>query len=62
MEDVPVDPPFAPGVGPYALVMFLGFLVGVFGHLVGSKVLIASGIAIVFCAVVVAPLVSYLSG
>jgi hypothetical protein len=34
-------------VGPYAAVMGFGFVVGVFGHIIHSRMLIITGIAIV---------------
>jgi hypothetical protein len=34
-------------VGPYAIVMGVGFLVGVYGHVIKSKTLILIGIALV---------------
>lgn len=34
-------------VGPYAAVMGFGFLVGVFGHVIRSRMLILTGILIV---------------
>ena len=35
------------GVGPYAAVMAVGFLVGVAGHIIRSRLLIVTGILIV---------------
>ncbi len=34
-------------VGPYAAVMALGFLIGVFGHIIRSRLLIVTGIIII---------------
>ena len=34
-------------VGPYAIVMGVGFLVGVYGHVIKSRTLILIGIALV---------------
>ncbi|HEY1591600.1 MAG TPA: hypothetical protein VGF81_07385 [Solirubrobacteraceae bacterium] len=34
-------------VGPYAIVMGVGFLVGVYGHVIKSKTVILIGIALV---------------
>jgi hypothetical protein len=40
---------------PIVTLMLVGFGIGVFGHLAGSKVLIAIGIALVFVAGLLAP-------
>jgi len=40
---------------PIVTLMLIGFGVGVFGHLAGSKVLIGVGIALVFAAGLLAP-------
>jgi hypothetical protein len=40
---------------PIVTLMLIGFGIGVFGHLSGSKVLIAIGIALVFVAGLLAP-------
>jgi hypothetical protein len=40
---------------PIITLMLVGFGIGVFGHLAGSKVLIAIGIALVFTAGLLAP-------
>jgi hypothetical protein len=40
---------------PIVTLMLVGFGIGVFGHLAGSKVLIAVGIALVFVAGLLAP-------
>ena len=37
----------ATGIGPYAAVMGFGFLIGVFGHVIRSRMLILTGILIV---------------
>lgn len=34
-------------VGPYAVVMGVGFLIGVYGHVIKSRLLILTGIALV---------------
>lgn len=34
-------------IGPYAAVMAFGFLIGVFGHVIRSRLLIVTGIVIV---------------
>lgn len=40
---------------PIVTLMLVGFGIGVFGHLAGSKVLIGIGIALVFVAGLLAP-------
>lgn len=40
---------------PVVTLMLVGFGIGIFGHLAGSKVLIAVGIALVFAAGLLAP-------
>ena len=40
---------------PIITLMLVGFGIGIFGHLAGSKVLIAVGIALVFAAGLLAP-------
>jgi hypothetical protein len=40
---------------PIVTLMLIGFGIGVFGHLSGSKVLIVIGIALVFAAGLLAP-------
>ena len=42
---VPAALPTAPG--PYAAVMAVGFLIGIYGHLIRSRTLILTGILIV---------------
>ena len=40
---------------PIITLMLIGFAVGIFGHLAGSKVLVGIGIALVFTAGLLAP-------
>jgi hypothetical protein len=46
-----------PAVGGYIALMFIGFVVGIAGHIVRSKTLIATGIGLIFMAVIVLPLI-----
>jgi hypothetical protein len=46
-----------PQLGGYIALMFLGFVVGVAGHVVHSKAMIATGIGMIFLAVFLLPLV-----
>jgi hypothetical protein len=50
------DPPLA----PFIAVMVLGFLVGIAGHIWGSKTAVAMGIGMVFLATLILPLIVYL--
>ena len=52
---------FEPRPGPFIALAFVGFVVGVFGHLVQSKTIIVTGIALVFAGVLFAPLAAYLA-
>ena len=53
---------FEPRPGPFIALAFVGFVVAVIGHLTASKTIIVTGIAMVFAAVLFAPLALYLSG
>jgi hypothetical protein len=45
---LPLLPAAAPtSIGPYAAAMAVGFLIGVFGHVIKSRLLILTGIVIV---------------
>jgi hypothetical protein len=44
---VPFASSLSTGVGPFAAVMAVGFLVGVYGHVIRSRVLIITGILLV---------------
>ena len=46
-----------PAVGGYIGLMLFGFVVGIFGHIIKSNTLIATGIALIFIAVLVLPLI-----
>jgi hypothetical protein len=58
---VPVAPPLAaePSLGPFIALLVVGFVVGIFGHLIRSSWVIALGIGLVLIATVVGPLVVY---
>jgi hypothetical protein len=49
-------PDFGANPTPYIVLMFVGFVIGVFGHLAKSKTLIALGIGFIFLATFVLPL------
>ncbi len=50
-----------PSPMPYVLLMGLGFLIGIGGHVYRSRLAIASGIALVFVATLLLPLAVYVS-
>jgi hypothetical protein len=50
---------FTSSAGPFAGVMLIGFVVGVAGHVVKSRTLVALGIGLIFLATVIAPLVLF---
>jgi hypothetical protein len=65
LGQAPPDYEFDPSeeeIQRFLVLLFLGFLIGGFGHLIRSKWLIATGILFVFLAVLIVPLVMYLSG
>jgi hypothetical protein len=55
---LPADilPTGEPALGGYIGLMFVGFLIGIAGHIVRSNTLIATGIGLIFMAVLVLPL------
>ena len=50
---------FAPSPVPFIALMALGFLVGVAGHVYGSRPVIATGIGLIFIATLLLPLALY---
>jgi hypothetical protein len=52
---------FDPSPAPFVVLMAVGFLVGVTGHVYKSKTLIATGIGLIFMATLGLPLGLYLS-
>jgi len=44
---------------PFIALFAVGFIVGVFGHLISSKPTIATGVGLVFLATVLGPLLVY---
>jgi hypothetical protein len=52
---------FDPSPLPFIALMGLGFVVGVAGHVYGSRTAIATGIAMIFLATLLLPLGIYLS-
>ena len=53
---------FAPRIGPFIALAVIGFVTAVIGHITQTKTIVVTGIALVFAAVLFAPLVLYLSG
>jgi hypothetical protein len=49
-------PSFETSPWPFIALFGAGFGIGVLGHLYGSRVLVAFGIAIVFCATLILPI------
>lgn len=54
-------PDFGTSPTPYVVGMLVSMVVGILGHLVASKAMVALGIAGVFLAAFLLPLVAYLS-
>jgi hypothetical protein len=52
---------FDPSPAPFVVLMAVGFLVGVTGHVYKSKTLIVTGIGLIFMATLGLPLGLYLS-
>jgi hypothetical protein len=50
---------FAPSPVPFIVLMGVGFVVGVTGHVYGSRPLIATGIGLVLIATLLLPLAVY---
>jgi hypothetical protein len=50
---------FAPSPAPFVVLMALGFLVGVGGHVYGSRPAIATGIGLILIATLLLPLALY---
>ena len=44
-------------IGPYLALMVLGFVIGVYGHLARARWLVAIGIAMIFLATALFPLI-----
>jgi hypothetical protein len=57
----PVFAAFSPSPVPFIVLMAVGFLVGVAGHLYRSRPLVATGIGMIFIATLLLPLALYAS-
>ena len=53
---------FEPALGPFIALGVVGFVAAVLGHIYNSKTVVIAGIVMVFAAVLVLPLLLYLSG
>jgi hypothetical protein len=54
-------PAFSPSPVPFVTLMAIGFVVGVIGHIYGSRPVIATGIGLIFIATLLLPLAIYAS-
>jgi hypothetical protein len=52
------NPSFGASPTPFIILMVMGFVIGVIGHIVRAKGLVAFGIAIVFLATFLLPLLT----
>ena len=59
MDPVPTGDP---NLSAFIAVMFVGFLVGVLGHIYKSKTAVATGIALIFLATIGLPIVLHGGG
>ena len=53
---VPVADLLPDTIGPYLTLMLVGFFVGVFGHILRNRLVVAIGIMLVFIATLLLPL------
>lgn len=54
-----IPTPMEPSLAPYVIGLGLGFAIGTFGHMIKSRTLIATGIALIFAVAVVLPLLRF---
>ena len=50
---------FSPSPVPFIVLMAIGFVVGIAGHLYGSRPVVATGIGMIFIATLLLPLALY---
>lgn len=55
------SPEFGADPLPFVVLMLVGFVVGIFGHITRSRTLVAIGIGLIFLGTLVAPLIVNLS-
>jgi len=58
----PLETPFEPRPGSFIALTVLGFMIAGFGHLIQSKLLVGTGLALAFAGILLLPLGLYLSG
>jgi hypothetical protein len=58
----PEETPFEPSPGPFIVLCVLGFMIAAVGHLIKSKLLVATGLTMAFAGIVLLPVTLYLSG
>jgi len=54
-------PDFGADPKPYVAMMLLGFVVGIFGHVIKSRTAVALGIGLIFVGTLILPLGVFLS-
>ena len=55
------SPEFGSSPWPFVILMLVGFVIGIFGHIIKSKPVIATGIGLIFLGTLVLPLIVNLS-
>ena len=58
----PQETPFEPGPGPFIALFGLGLMIAAFGHLIKSKLLVTTGLVMMFGGTLLVPLFLYLRG
>jgi hypothetical protein len=57
----PQETPFERSPGPFIALFGLGLMIAAFGHLIKSKLLVGTGLVMMFAGIVLVPLFLYLS-
>ena len=58
----PQETPFEPHPGPYIALFGIGLMLAAFGHLIKSKLLVGTGLLLMFGGILLVPLILYLGG
>jgi hypothetical protein len=58
----PLNTPFEPRPGSFIALTVLGFMIAAFGHLIESKLVVGTGLALAFLGILLIPLGLYLGG
>ena len=58
----PVETPFEPSPGPFIALFGIGLMLAAFGHLTKSKLVVGTGLTMMFAATLLLPLFLYLGG